>query len=70
MKYPKFEKDISQCAECNKVVEYHYTTVRDNNMIVNFFQFEDGRDNIFCDSQCLADYLSAEEICAEKESAE
>ncbi|MGH2169365.1 hypothetical protein [Enterococcus faecalis] len=39
-----------------------YLTIRDNFMIVNFFQFEDGTDNMFCDANCLASFLSAEEV--------
>lgn len=70
MVYPTFEKGITECAECGKVIgsdefSTSYITVRDNSMIVNFFQFEDGQDNIFCDSDCLAKYLSAEEIYLE-----
>lgn len=70
MTYPKFEPGKSECAHCQKDIggdnfSNSYLTVRDNFMIVTFFQFEGGQDNIFCDSDCLANYLSAETIYLE-----
>ncbi|MEO1772520.1 hypothetical protein [Candidatus Enterococcus ferrettii] len=72
MVYPVFDKEESECAYCGKNLfdengfsTQSYLTVRDNFMIIKFFQFEDGCDNMFCDSDCLARYLSAEEITIE-----
>ncbi len=69
MAYPKFDKESSTCANCGNELfdetgftNQSYLTVRDNFMIVNFFQFEDGSDNMFCDANCLASFLSAEEV--------
>ena len=62
MAYPKFKPGESRCAQCEKVFDDECLTVRDNHMVVNFFQFDDGRDNMFCDANCLAEYLSAETI--------
>ena len=39
-------------------------------IIRDFFDFEDGQDNIFCDEYCLANSLFAEKICLEEEDAE
>ncbi|QQP71193.1 hypothetical protein JHE06_05330 [Carnobacterium sp. CS13] len=62
MEYPEFELGASRCAQCEKVFDEEFITVRDNHMIINFFQFENGQDNMFCDNYCLAEYLSAETI--------
>ena len=71
MSYTEFKARVSECAECRKTIgedelSDSYLTVRDNNMIIKFFQFEDGEDNIFCDSDCLAKFLSAETIYFER----
>jgi len=67
--YPNFQKESSTCANCGNALfndgeftNQSYLTIRDNFMIVNFFQFEDGTDNMFCDANCLASFLSAEEV--------
>ena len=60
MSYPEFFKGESVCAYCDKEIEDEYLTVRDNHMILNYFTFDDGQDNIFCDKDCLADALFAE----------
>ena len=69
MAYPEFNKEESVCAHCGENLfdedgfsNQSYVTVRDNFMVLKFFQFEDGQDNMFCNVNCLADYLSAEEI--------
>lgn len=64
MSYPNFQKESSTCANCGNALfnNESYLTIRDNFMIVNFFQFEDGTDNMFCDANCLASFLSAEEV--------
>ncbi|MEN2262643.1 hypothetical protein AAH971_14800, partial [Enterococcus faecalis] len=69
MSYPNFQKESSTCANCGNALfndgeftNQSYLTIRDNFMIVNFFQFEDGTDNMFCDANCLASFLSAEEV--------
>ena len=69
MVYPNFNKEESICACCGENLfkeddfrGQSFVTVRDNHLIRNFFQFEDGQDNMFCDVDCLARHLSAEEI--------
>ena len=62
MEYPEFKRGISRCAQCEKVIDEEFITVRDNHMIINFFQFENGQDNMFCDPDCLAEYLSVETV--------
>ncbi|MGC6767586.1 hypothetical protein [Enterococcus sp. LJL51] len=64
MTYPKIKESMC-CAHCQKELSDSFVTVRDNFLIVKFFQFADGEDNIFCDNDCLANYLSAEEILIE-----
>lgn len=73
MTYPVFDKEESICAKCGKNLfdedgfsTQSYITVRDNFMVLKFFQFEDGQDNMFCDEHCLAEYLSAEEVEIER----
>ncbi|MFL2100073.1 hypothetical protein [Desemzia sp. FAM 23989] len=67
MTYPEFVKGTSRCAHCNTELKEEYVTVRDNHMILNYFDFENGEDNIFCDKYCLADALSAETILIEED---
>ncbi|MGM0239887.1 MULTISPECIES: hypothetical protein [Enterococcus] len=73
MSYPNFDKENSICANCRKnlfdeegFTSQSFVTIRDNFLIMNFFQFEDGSDNMFCDNDCLANYLSSEEIDIER----
>lgn len=65
MSYPEFKAGKTVCANCKKVIEGDYVTIRDNHLIVNYFDFESGEDNIFCDNDCLADSLSVETVYVE-----
>lgn len=62
MSYPEFNAGESVCAHCGNVLEDEYATIRDNHLILKYFDYENGEDNIFCDNDCLAKALSAETI--------
>ena len=49
MSYPEFKSGESVCAHCGETLTSEYLTVRENTLIRDFFDFEDGQDNIFCD---------------------
>ena len=66
MSYPEIKKSM-YCSNCKKRINGSFITVRDNFMIRKFFQFEDGSDNVFCGSECLANFLSSEEIFLDEE---
>lgn len=50
------------CAECGEECKYYYLTVRDNFLIVKYFEDQDGLDNIFCSDECLQQYLSVDMV--------
>lgn len=69
MSYPNLIGNV-YCANCSKRIETSCITVRENHLIRDYFQFDDGRDNIFCNSDCLAESLMAEEIYLNQEDGE
>ena len=70
MSYPEFKSGESVCAHCGETLTSEYLTVRENTLIRDFFDFEDGQDNIFCDEHCLSNALFAEKVYAEGGEAE
>lgn len=62
MSYPKFVKGESTCAYCDNEIEDEFVTVADNHMILNYFSYEDGEDNIFCNKDCLCEALFVESV--------
>ena len=67
MSYPEFKCGESVCAHCGDTLTNEYLTVRENSLIRNFYDFENGEDNIFCDEYCLANSLFAEKVYIDKE---
>lgn len=70
MSYPVFKPDESVCSHCGNELEDAFVTVRDNFLIVKYFDYEDGQDNMFCDHLCLANSLSAETVYVEEGAGE
>lgn len=52
-----------KCFNCNEpIIGDTYFKCLDNYMQVNYFEYEDERDNIFCSKDCFCEFLSLEEI--------
>jgi hypothetical protein len=66
MSYPKVIKGESVCAQCGEIIEGEYLTVKDNHLIINYFSYVDGEDNIFCNNYCLANSMMAEVMFVEE----
>lgn len=47
-----------RCAECNQEIKGCYYRVGDNFLQVNYFDEQDGSDNVFCSRKCVCDALS------------
>lgn len=47
-----------KCAECNQEIKGCYYRVGDNFLQVNYFDEQDGSDNVLCSRDCLCDALS------------
>lgn len=47
-----------KCAECNQEIKGCYYMIGDNFLQVNYFDEQDGSDNVFCSRDCLCDALS------------
>lgn len=58
-------KKVLYCAECGKEIEETYVMIGDNYLQANYFEEQDGSDNIFCDSGCMASALSCQYISKE-----
>ncbi|MCH4010356.1 MAG: hypothetical protein LKE77_08365 [Companilactobacillus sp.] len=54
---------MKTCAECSQSIGFGemYYSIGDNFLQFNYFEREDGSDNIFCSQQCLMDSLSVEQ---------
>lgn len=65
MSYPEFKEGESVCAYCKNDLENEYVTIRDNHLILNYFDYENGEDNMFCDNNCLARGLFVETVYVE-----
>lgn len=63
----KKKKESVTCAYCGKEIEDEYVMVGDNYLQANYFDEQDGSDNIFCDSGCLACALSYQSISKDDE---
>lgn len=61
------KKESVKCAYCGNEIHDEYVMVGDNYLQANFFDEQDGSDNIFCDSGCLAGALSYQSISKEDE---
>lgn len=61
MAYPKV-KESYECSDCGAELKDSFLTVRDIFLVFEFFKESDGADNIFCNSNCLANYLLAEVV--------
>ena len=61
----KNKKESVKCAYCGNQIHDEYVMVGDNYLQVNYFDEQDGSDNIFCDSGCLAAALSYQSISKE-----
>lgn len=61
MAYPKLKED-NYCSHCDKKLDFDFLTIRYNFLVVKFFEEEDGSDNMFCSSDCLANSLSADTV--------
>lgn len=66
MSYPEFKEGESVCAYCRGELEEEYVTIRDNHLIRNYFDYDNGEDNMFCDNNCLANALSVETVYVEE----
>lgn len=59
------KKKLLYCANCGKEIEDEYVMVGDNYLQANFFEEQDGSDNIFCDTGCMGISLSVMHISKE-----
>ena len=66
MSYPEIDKGNTICAFCGEDIRDEFVTIRDNHLIINYFSYEDGTDNIFCDKDCLCEALFVETIYIEE----
>ncbi len=61
------KKESVKCAYCGNEIHDEYVMVGDNYLQAKYFEEQDGSDNIFCDSGCLAAALSYQSISKEDE---
>ncbi len=56
------------CANCqSEILDEEYLMIRDNFLLVNYFDDPDGLDNIFCSEHCVCEslFVSGVEIVEE-----
>lgn len=56
--------DKPVCAYCRNVLEDEYLMVRDNFLLIKYFETEES--NMFCDEYCLAESLFADTVDLEE----
>lgn len=59
------QKKTLHCANCGKEIEDEYVMIGDNYLQTQYFDEQDGSDNIFCDNECMASSLSVMHISKE-----
>jgi hypothetical protein len=55
------KEEIKTCAQCGTDIDVKrsgYLMVGDNYLQVNYFDEQDGSDNVFCSESCLCEALS------------
>lgn len=62
MNYPNFISGKSLCSYCGNILEDECFTVRENFLVTNYFDYEDGSDNMFCSKECLCDSLFVDTV--------